>query len=538
MKKTKQILTAIVLLAFATASMAQVPTYVPTNGLVGWYPFSGNANNHSTNHYNGIDTAATKTLDRYGDTASAYSFNGMHYIILDSSANQSYSQGITFSAWINPSDTIYNASIVDKMPFSGGSNYGFRTCVRWDGEIWATTGTYDNGEGVAIAPVHYETNSWYHVMGTYTIGDSIRIYINGVLANTAPSTTTSLTSNTDIEIGSGDYTFGYEAFYGSIDEVGIWNRALTPAEVMSLFTGNVAPPAYVPSNGLLAWYPLDGNGHDFSINHNHAFNSGATFTNNRHGDANAAADFNGFADMHVNRPTFLFSQNGKFSLSAWVKRDTSEIGGVIMMTEPLATDDFFVYLTAYDSIDFSVGKQGTAWSGISNCPITQNTWDNYIATYDSNTMKLYKNGVYFGTKTVPFTNAITAYMPLYIGSGMGGGSLTGQLDDIGIWKRVLTPAEISALQIDDLSIGSNASDKDNFINVYPNPATSNFTIEFSSEFSNANIQIFNALGALVYEQATNQTTTVINMNAPTGIYFVKVSDRDKMVTQKLIIENK
>jgi hypothetical protein len=536
MKNKIFLLVSLAIFGLATATQAQVPSYVPSNGLIGWYPFSGNANNHSTNHYNGIDTAATKTMDRYGDTASAYSFNGMHYIILDSSANQSYSQGITFSAWINASDTIYNASIVDKMPFSGGGNYGFRTCVRWDGEIWATTGTYDNGEGVAIAQVNYEINRWYHVVGTYTLGDSIRIYINGVLANTAPSTLTSLTSNTDIEVGSGDYTFGYEAFYGSIDEVGVWNRALTPAEVMSLFTGNVAPPAYVPSNGLLAWYPLDGNGHDFSLNHNHAFNSGATYTNNRHGDANAAADFNGSADMHVNKPTFSFRQNGKFSLSTWVKRDTTELGGIIMMTDSWTTNDFSVLLVANDSIRFLVGSIGTAWEELDNCPVTQNTWDNVIATYDSNTMKLYKNGVYFGTKTVSFTNATTAVLPLYIGSGMSGGSLTGQLDDIGIWNRVLTPSEISALQIDDLSIASNASGKNSFINVYPNPANSNLTLELSSGFSDANVQIFNALGALVYKQTINEPTTVINMNAPAGIYFVKVSNREKMYTQKLIIE--
>jgi hypothetical protein len=76
----------------------------------------------------------------------------------------------------------------------------------------------------------------------------------------------------------------------------------------------------------------------------------------------------------------------------------------------------------------------------------------------------------------------------------------------------------------------------NSFNLYPNPATSNFTIKLSSGFSGANVQIFNALGALVYEQTISEPTTVINMNAPTGIYFVKVSDREKMYTQKLIIE--
>jgi hypothetical protein len=40
-------------LAFSINAFAQVPSYVPTNGLQGWWPFSGNANDGSTNGYNG-----------------------------------------------------------------------------------------------------------------------------------------------------------------------------------------------------------------------------------------------------------------------------------------------------------------------------------------------------------------------------------------------------------------------------------------------------------------------------------------------------
>jgi hypothetical protein len=86
------------------------------------------------------------------------------------------------------------------------------------------------------------------------------------------------------------------------------------------------------------------------------------------------------------------------------------------------------------------------------------------------------------------------------------------------------------------TFGINETPTTNAFTLYPNPATSNFTLELSSGFSGANVQIFNALGALVYEQGISQPTTVININVPSGIYFVKVSDREKMYTQKLIIE--
>ncbi len=86
------------------------------------------------------------------------------------------------------------------------------------------------------------------------------------------------------------------------------------------------------------------------------------------------------------------------------------------------------------------------------------------------------------------------------------------------------------------TFGINETPTANAFTLYPNPATSNFTLELSSGFGGANVQIFNALGALVYEQAISQPATTINMHVPAGIYFVKVSDREKMHTQKLIIE--
>ncbi len=54
MKFKSILLTAVAALSLTTATMAQVPNYVPTNGLVGWWPFNGNANDESGNGNNGI----------------------------------------------------------------------------------------------------------------------------------------------------------------------------------------------------------------------------------------------------------------------------------------------------------------------------------------------------------------------------------------------------------------------------------------------------------------------------------------------------
>ena len=71
------LLTAVATMSLATVTIAQnVPSYVPTNGLVGWWPFNGNANDESGNNNNGTVNGATLTADRFGNVNKAYSFVG------------------------------------------------------------------------------------------------------------------------------------------------------------------------------------------------------------------------------------------------------------------------------------------------------------------------------------------------------------------------------------------------------------------------------------------------------------------------------
>lgn len=75
MKKT--LLFFVLGIAISTQSlMAQVPSYVPTNGLVGYWPFNGNADDASGNGNNGTVNGATLSTDKNGNVNAAYSFNG------------------------------------------------------------------------------------------------------------------------------------------------------------------------------------------------------------------------------------------------------------------------------------------------------------------------------------------------------------------------------------------------------------------------------------------------------------------------------
>jgi hypothetical protein len=69
--KTPFLLLLMILGLFLTAQ-------VPTNGLVAWYPFTGNADDHSGNGFHGTVMGASLTEDRFGNAESAYDFDGLN----------------------------------------------------------------------------------------------------------------------------------------------------------------------------------------------------------------------------------------------------------------------------------------------------------------------------------------------------------------------------------------------------------------------------------------------------------------------------
>ena len=87
MKMKNLLLTAVATLGLTAATMAQVPNYVPTNGLVGWWPFNGNANDESGNANNGTVNGATLATDRFGAVDKAYDFDGVDDIIIVTNEN-------------------------------------------------------------------------------------------------------------------------------------------------------------------------------------------------------------------------------------------------------------------------------------------------------------------------------------------------------------------------------------------------------------------------------------------------------------------
>ena len=83
-----------------TATSQNVPDYVPPDGLVGWYPFNGNANDESGNGNNGQNNGVSFGTDRFGTVNSAGSFNGVSSYVNGSLVGLNNPSEITLSIWL------------------------------------------------------------------------------------------------------------------------------------------------------------------------------------------------------------------------------------------------------------------------------------------------------------------------------------------------------------------------------------------------------------------------------------------------------
>ena len=222
--------------ACITALNAQIPSYVPTSGLVAWYPFTGNANDSSGNGHNGTTFGTTLTTDRFGHANSAYHFNGTgNYIQVPNNAAFNLQDAMTISIWIYAANVTMAQRIIDKT--TGGFNDSWLLDLSPEITNLNEVRCIAGGTNIPFStPVITLNNTWYHVAVTYDLVN-VKFYINGTLNNTVPLSTVTPANSNPVGIGvASDIT---DFFGGKLDDIGIWNRPLTPCEINELYTATV-----------------------------------------------------------------------------------------------------------------------------------------------------------------------------------------------------------------------------------------------------------------------------------------------------------
>lgn len=223
---------------FAVTCVAQIPT----DGLIRFYPFSGNADDLSASHQNGTVIGAELTYDRFGNPSSAYLFKASETDFVAIPYDGLNLPAYTYSAWASlntlPQDgKRYWVMCAGASP-AGDQSMNYNNYYTLGGNGWAAH-SYGTGSSVVSHIYDQSTavlNNWYHIVVTREEGWT-KLYVNGVLKSSTDAGTGNFpyyaTNNPKARIGARfDSSLPFD---GSIDDVRIYNRALTPEEVTSLY---------------------------------------------------------------------------------------------------------------------------------------------------------------------------------------------------------------------------------------------------------------------------------------------------------------
>lgn len=414
--------------------------------LVSYWRFEGNSNDAKGTN-NGTDTSITYGVSN-GRFAQGASFNNSAYIRSTHNSSQTITGSITISAWVKVNSAVAWSDIVWKGRDNGGSDrpQNYMIDLGSTGLIPRFGYTASNNYHVWQSGTSITTGTWNHIVTTFTYGtgSSIKMYINGVAVSgswaagdgsAAPGTVTD-----DLLFG-GAWVSGAVAnkYNGAIDDVALFSRALTEAEVHALYTGAFKPLSdlSLASDGnLVSYWKLDGNstdtkgvrnGTDTSMSYAAAkFSSGAVFG----------------ASSKINIGS-LNTGTSDWTINMWMKAPTPATNQPLFCWgSPSNSNAIFLVLASTGKFRASVWSQADTDS---TATIGDSRWHMITATSLNKVVSIYVDGAY-QTQTNYSTMILTNTFG-YIGAQENGTPTANgvTLDDIAHFSRALTPGEVFKL---------------------------------------------------------------------------------------------
>lgn len=435
-----------------------------TNGLVACYPFDGNANDVSGNGFNGTVKGATLTDDRFGNANSAYSFNGVDNVIL---ANNPFASTaiapMSVSVWINTTSTKQAGGIVTQhTACSGYDDHFHMTLYGSSSNNQLHVDAFDGQRAVVAAPVVAD-GKWHHVTFVYNQDQQTKLYVDGNLQNSVNAPPVSNFVST-LQVAIGGFVSNScpqnHNFQGKIDDVRIYNRALSDAEIKQLAGMN-------QETGLVAHYCFDDAndiGKDCSTNGNNGVAQGTV--SQVPGVRGGAAKFGG-----INAPSSLSVKNSKslqfnqeLSVSTFVKINNAAgmsyygarvANGVHSLVAKSHDRNGFWFRAALNpSNTFSIegannsyASPKTDFAGATTSDDRKDKWVHVAYVISNGVSKLFLDGVLAKTSeasTIDFS--IANNQDLYIGKYSDFWyPADASMDDLRLYNRALSDAEIKQL---------------------------------------------------------------------------------------------
>jgi hypothetical protein len=179
-----------------------------------------------------------------GKSGKALEFDGIDdYVeIPHSDSISGFTNALTVSFWIKPGDTTRRQTMLNKFNAENGQKGWFIDSPSYSG---TDLGFYASQDGINYVEWHANyapvTGTWYHITVVWKSGEITKFYVNGAQVSTSGTATISQIYNNvgvPLYIGKSQYASDRE-FKGMIDEVKVWNRALTAEEIMNEYQKNM-----------------------------------------------------------------------------------------------------------------------------------------------------------------------------------------------------------------------------------------------------------------------------------------------------------
>ncbi|MHC4537419.1 MAG: LamG-like jellyroll fold domain-containing protein, partial [Planctomycetota bacterium] len=361
-----------------------IPVNPGTEGLVAYYNFENDANDSSGNENHGALVGDPVFVNGPTGYGTALEFNGDDYVDCGNGDTLQIQDAITMSFWfkvvafentweamLSKGDTAYRVS---RGPGDGDATHmGISGTTGGGGSGWFNGATIITG------------GQWHHFAGTYD-GAEGRIYIDGVLDATTEATGQINIETENFWIGNNSQNVD-RFFHGVMDEVMLYNRALSDLEVMYL-AGKRAVPVDPGADGMVAFFPLEndvldasGNGNDGTIVGDPVFVDGPA-------GYGMAMEFDG--DDHVD--TGNLEDLAEWTIACWAKSPLAPSGD--SPSGPVHREQNYQINWNHGDENFraSVTVSAGGWHPASLGTLEADTWYYIAGSYDGETLKSYVDG--------------------------------------------------------------------------------------------------------------------------------------------------
>jgi hypothetical protein len=406
---------------------------------------SSSYENHFTN------SGATSTTDRNGNANSAMAFDGStNYAIINDNFVVSPTE-LTISAWLKKeSGGATYECVLHKSSDATIGNTEFWLGVDSSDLLTATIGARTGVSGTWAAGRTTTTaiySQWYLLTATWN-GTVVKVYLDGEY-NKQYALTTYSNINYPTRIGASSNGANYE-FKGDIDDVRIYNRALSADEVKLLYESHKPQISGTSLNkGLVGHWTLDEQDYNSNTNkstdksayEHHATNYGTTSTINRFETDDSARTFgtSKYVVIENTNQEYNFTSGEEFSYGAWFYPTTLSSWNGIISKMPSWGNGYNLQVGTSQNIACGIGTYvKTSWAP------EVDTWYHAMCVYTGTAMRLYVNGEYQTATTYAVAGGnsdlklgmfyTTTSLPFY-----------GIIDDVRIYNRALSATEIQQL---------------------------------------------------------------------------------------------